>query len=756
MNILSSYRIKILISYFIIIVVAFLLVINLFNVSNTSDVGEISEGNMKNKFFEREKHFKNYFSPYFASIKALQSSKLFEDYLDGKVELEVIKNYFLTIQKSLPNLRQVRYIDNSGQEIIRVDGIINKKSGVLIKESYIVPKNKLQNKKDRYYFKDFIILPKEEVGISKLDLNIENGTISIPKQAMTRLGISVYDSLNNKKGILIFNICLKSLFKDINETILYNVHIIDDKGRFLNHHNSKYGITGENSDYDLFDEFPSDAENILRNRSFFTYGLYSQEIEGFKNGQNLKILIKIKYLDEIKHKKKTQETFFWILMLLSIVSLPIVIYFSKLPDLIKKSADKERLLNKLTGLPNRLALVEDLTNRVFPNSTVVILVYINNLMKIQSTYGYQISDELVKKFASEITNYKSENILKVYSNNYSTFTINYDYADYGSFKNFIENLASDIESCTFKVNNEEFDFLLDITLGVSNPHKLNYGVEELNEGENALELALSRKENYNIFDASHNDTIKSNKENILLAKRIKDAIENDGVKIFFQPIYNNFKKEVDKFECLARLEINDEIIYPNEFLPISKEINKYNTITSIMIDKAFEYFKDKNCDFSINLSVLDISNISLREHLFEKIKEYDFKDRFIIEIVEQEGVQNFNEFTEFLKKVKEYNVKVAIDDFGSGYSNFEYIINMSNYIDYLKIDGSLIKNISKNRKIQLLVGILKFLCDNLNIKVIAEFIEDEETFDFVKSMGISYSQGYYIGKPRNCTDIEDE
>jgi EAL domain-containing protein (putative c-di-GMP-specific phosphodiesterase class I)/GGDEF domain-containing protein len=461
------------------------------------------------------------------------------------------------------------------------------------------------------------------------------------------------------------------------------------------------------------------------------------------------MVLEPKFLEEVEQTQKTQNNFVWLSILFSVVLLPVIIYFSKLPDFLRDKANKEQHHDKLTGLPNRVTLVNDLLNKKFPSSTIVILISINNLLKIQSTYGFKISDEVVKTFHKMLNSLDEENILKIYSNNYSTFTINFEYTDYGSFKNFIDFLVNNLESCSFTLNDEEFDFLLDITLGISNPHKLNYGIEELSEAENALEIALSKNKPYDIFDAEHNENIKTNKENIQLARKIKNAIEQNGLILHYQLIFNNQSKKIEKYECLARIKDGDELIYPNIFLPISKQINKYNNLSFLIIDRAFEYFKDKSVEFSINLSILDITNIDLQKYLFEKIEEFDVKDRLVIEIVEQEGIANYTEFISFLEKIREYGCKVAIDDFGSGYSNFDYIVKMSDYIDYLKIDGSLIKGINTNPKTQLLVGTLKFLCDNLRIKVIAEFIEDKETFEIVVNMGVVYCQGYYIGEPQD-------
>ncbi len=217
--------------------------------------------------------------------------------------------------------------------------------------------------------------------------------------------------------------------------------------------------------------------------------------------------------------------------------------------------------------------------------------------------------------------------------------------------------------------------------------------------------------------------------------------------IAFQPIYNNFQGKVEKYEVLVRLKYKDKIFYPDEFLQISKKIKKYKALTKIIIQKTFEYFADKDFEFSINLSMEDIIDEEIRQYLYEEIVNNNVQNKLVIELVETEAINNYEAFTNFIKQIKKLNCKIAIDDFGSGYSNYDYIIKLSDYIDYLKIDGTLITDIDTNKKTQLLVGTLKFLCDSLKIRTIAEYVENKEIFEFIKAMNISYSQGYYIGKP---------
>ncbi|MBN2782360.1 MAG: EAL domain-containing protein [Campylobacterales bacterium] len=225
-------------------------------------------------------------------------------------------------------------------------------------------------------------------------------------------------------------------------------------------------------------------------------------------------------------------------------------------------------------------------------------------------------------------------------------------------------------------------------------------------------------------------------------------MDNNGVELYYQPIYNNLTNKIEKFETLMRLKVDDKILYPDSFLGLSKEIKKYRKLTNSMIDKSFQFFHDKSYEFSINLSAEDIFDKDFEKFFFDKIEQYKIADRLVVEIVESETINDYNYFYEFIIKVKNVKAKVAIDDFGSGYSNYEHLLALSEYVDYLKIDGSLIKNVLKDHKSKILVESIQNFCKELGMKTIAEYVEDEELLNYLKRIGVNYSQGYYIGKPQ--------
>lgn len=164
-----------------------------------------------------------------------------------------------------------------------------------------------------------------------------------------------------------------------------------------------------------------------------------------------------------------------------------------------------------------------------------------------------------------------------------------------------------------------------------------------------------------------------------------------------------------------------------------------------MVKQSFELFKDKHAHFSINLSVLDILEPRTTTYIFEMLKQYGIGERVIFEIVESESIDNFESIVAFIDKVKSYGCKIAIDDFGTGYSNFEYLIKLR--ADYLKIDGSLIKNLDKDKNALLVVSTIVEFSKKLGMKTVAEFVENREIFDIVRELGVDYSQGYYFSEP---------
>ncbi|MDD2357544.1 MAG: EAL domain-containing protein [Thiovulaceae bacterium] len=230
-------------------------------------------------------------------------------------------------------------------------------------------------------------------------------------------------------------------------------------------------------------------------------------------------------------------------------------------------------------------------------------------------------------------------------------------------------------------------------------------------------------------------------------KKLKNAIKNDRIIPYFQPIFNNISNKVVSVECLVRLIDDDNnIISPYQFLTIAKKSKLYKNITKIMIQKSCQYFEHIECDFSVNLSVDDIMDVEIINYLKENIEKYDVSKKIVFEILETEGIENYQEVLSFIREMKSIGCRIAIDDFGSGYSNFEYLLQLN--IDYIKIDGSLIKNIDRDKNAQIIVETIVDFAKKLKVQTVAEFVHNEAVYLKVKELGVDRTQGYYFAEPQ--------
>jgi len=239
-------------------------------------------------------------------------------------------------------------------------------------------------------------------------------------------------------------------------------------------------------------------------------------------------------------------------------------------------------------------------------------------------------------------------------------------------------------------------------------------------------------------------------QNLKWSKKIKDAIENDRIEPLFQPIVDTKTSKIVKYEALIRMIDEDgEYITPIHFLELAKKNKLYPKLTKIVLEKTFNIFKDIDAQVSINLSVQDILNEDVYSTIIQKLQEYKLGNKIVFELIESEGIENFEEIIEFISEVKKTGAKISIDDFGTGYSNFEYIMKLK--VDYIKIDASMIKDIDKNINSKMVTGTIIDFAKKMDIQTIAEFVHSQSVFEVVKEMEIDFAQGYYFGKPQKLS-----
>ena len=391
--------------------------------------------------------------------------------------------------------------------------------------------------------------------------------------------------------------------------------------------------------------------------------------------------------------------------------------------------------DNLTGLGNRFKLLQDIKKAHKP---FLALFDIVRFGEINDFYGYKIGDKLIVSFAQKLFSLTPKGC-GLYRINADEFAL---VCDTIAEEEFIERM----QKIHFALNHEPLH-VKDKVIVVSVVMALS--VEVKNDLLITADLAKNHAKNAHTLFCKYTKEIELAKEyelNIYWASKIKQALDEDKVTTFFQPIFNNVTQKIEKYEVLVRIVDEDGVISPSAFLDIAKKTHQYLEITKRVIQKSFEVFEKNNLDFSINLTREDMLSDELRSYLWACVHEYTVQKRLILEIVESEGIKDIDAISEFLTKAKNCGCRLAIDDFGTGYSNFEYLIKLD--ATYIKIDGSIIKNIHKEDGAMDVDKAIVTFAQARGMKTVAEFVSSKEIFDSACALGIDYSQGYYIGEPK--------
>ena len=411
-------------------------------------------------------------------------------------------------------------------------------------------------------------------------------------------------------------------------------------------------------------------------------------------------------------------------------------YYSQKIKSQNKEIYKGAYIDKLTSLPNRTSLIELLS---FEAKIGLLFIDIKNFGQINNFYGINGGDQILKQTALELKYLANQNGCKVFRISADEFAfLNPTPKEPKFCIEMMENILKTIREKNFNITIDKVNTTLNIDL------TMGFSFKEDNPLEKA-HLALEHAKNHNLSYYQYNNELANKlKENLTISQLIKNAIEKDQVIPFFQPIIS--KDNTIKYESLMRIKNNDEIITPDKFLSIAKQTDNYIELTKIMINKTFEYFHDKEYDFSLNISIEDINNTKLVEHILKMTNMYNVSQKLIFEIVEQEEIKDYEIVINFIKIMKSKGIRIAIDDFGSGYSNFLYLLKLEP--DFIKIDGSIIKNLDTDLKSYTIAKTIVNFSKELNIQTIAEFVHNKTILEKIQELDIDFKQGYFVGKPK--------
>jgi len=410
-------------------------------------------------------------------------------------------------------------------------------------------------------------------------------------------------------------------------------------------------------------------------------------------------------------------------------------------EIIKKSAEIHEKIytNFLSGLPNRNKLLED----IHINETAQLaIINIDKFQSFNDVYGEEVGNIALQLSAHFLKEQSLQKELLIYHISGDEFVLvgKEDIKTEDEFEEATKDILASFRVHEFTYEEKKFSFHMSAGIAFGFSKKL------LAYADMALKDAKKRNIQLSVYN--DDDSLeKTHKEDLECAKKLKYAIENNKILSYFQPIVPIQKDSAlpSKYESLVRLEYLGKIIPPFNFINVAKSNRIYYKITHAVIDNTLSAISKYKISSSLNFSLADIANEKTMSYFFDILESYRYNELLTVELLETEDFQNYDDVYNFCVKVRSYGVKIALDDFGSGYSNFSHILHLP--VDYIKIDASLISNIDRDQNSRIMVETIVELAHKIQVLTIAEFVSSGTILQVVKELGVDYAQGYYLGKP---------
>lgn len=405
-------------------------------------------------------------------------------------------------------------------------------------------------------------------------------------------------------------------------------------------------------------------------------------------------------------------------------------------DIVKaRQTIKTHTTDALTGLPNRARLSATLKKQ---QQTTLAMLDVRNFKLLNDVWGMDKGDQLIKALAKRLAEYSTGLQLAPYRINGATFAVtSTGVVNIGLFMSRCEALKAQLEAHTFHIEQQVFDISLSMGIGISKTHSLALAESALSEAKLSFAAQSVVKTDEDLVS----------KQVYSCIEEVRDALAEKRLTAVFQPLVyvNSSIQRIKKYEALVRIDRgNGELLSPGAFLQHIKKTRLYGALTREIITMSFDIADKLNCVISVNLSIQDILDQQTKDFILDTLNRFG-GSKIIFEITESEAIQDFANVAEFIKTIRQSGAKIAIDDFGSGYSNFAYLVEIKP--DYIKIDGSIIKTVVSNQNSLLVTKGIIDMARSLNIETIAEFVSAQNILDCLTELNVDIVQGFHIGKP---------
>ncbi|MUH72572.1 EAL domain-containing protein [Psychrosphaera haliotis] len=413
------------------------------------------------------------------------------------------------------------------------------------------------------------------------------------------------------------------------------------------------------------------------------------------------------------------------------------------------------LHDTLTGLYNRYYFDNELSRLTLLASRgkethSLLYIDLDHFKVINDTEGHQMGDLVLKEVAQILTlRLRQSDILCRVGGD--EFIILLAETKLQNAINIGESICQQIAAAHFQFGNTTYK--ISASIGVSEIDGVSTPAEYLRQADIALYVA--KKKGRNRTHSYETDDVDSTKQldNMKWVQKLQQAVIDDQLVMHFQPVWDYKNDCVGYFEALVRLQINESITYPNEFIPALERAEDVSFLDHQVINKTIKLIKENPGlhKVAINLSGQAFSDERLLPLIKEKLSFYQVSgERIIFELTESASLTNVSGTRRMIEQLSLIGCQFSIDDFGTGFSTFSYLKELPAHS--VKIDGSFVKDMISSDIDRTLVTAIANVAKVLKKHSVAEFVETKEIFNHLDDIGVTYAQGYYISKPLPLSD----
>lgn len=436
-----------------------------------------------------------------------------------------------------------------------------------------------------------------------------------------------------------------------------------------------------------------------------------------------------------------------------------------MPDVLHHPDDikNQSTLDSVTGLVNcqeferrvrRVLLTFSQENDVDINEEHALFrIDLEQFTLVNEVYGHLAGDALLRQFTNLL-----QQVVRIRDTlahlEANEFGVLMEHCSLNHAHRVANKILQEVHGFQFFYNDHCFDINVSIGI-VSVTRQMGSFVELFKQANAACNRAKDlNKNSIHLHSENHLNPTSYRGEPSWVAD-IYQALEEDRFLIFIQPIVPLKELEAAQvhYELLVRMcDKEGQLVLPNKFLPALERYSMSSVLDRWIIHKAFQMiagqpdFLASTQFFSINLSGQSLVNHELSDYILNELAESGIPaEKVCFEITETSAISNLVVASDFIKILKQKGCRFALDDFGSGFSSLLYLKNLP--VDYLKIDGSFIRNITSDSIDYAMVKSISEMGQALGMETVAEFVESHETLQLLKDIGVDYAQGDSVGEP---------